>query len=122
VKFPTWLGHIIKSGEVTLFTDNKEAFQLRAQNDKIQLNAVNKEFLKTAIGSMGTRRSMMASLTQLKAIAAELKNEGLTVAISYKGELILTVGSEANPKFSGIVTGTDAIEINSLRKLIELGV
>jgi hypothetical protein len=121
MKFPTWLGHIIKSGEVTLFTNNKEALQLKAQNKKIDLNAVNKEFLKDAIGSVGGGKSIRSGLAQLKGIAAELKNEGLTLSLSYKGELVLTVGSEANPRFSRVVTGTDAIEINNLRKLIELG-
>jgi hypothetical protein len=122
VKFPTWLGHVIKSGKVTLFTGDKEALQLKTGNKKIDLNAVDKEFLKEAIGGMGGGKSILNSLSQLKTIATELKNEGLTIALSYKGELVLTVGSEANPKFSRIVTGTDAIEINNLRKLIELGV
>jgi len=122
VKLSTWLGHVIKSGEVTLFTSDKEALQLKAENKKISLNAVSKDFLRDAIGSMGGGKSIKGKLTQLKAIAAELKDEGLTVTISYQGKLVLTVGSEANAKFSRLVTGTNAIEINSLRKLIELGV
>ena len=122
MKFPTWLGYVIQSGEVTLFTKNKEVLQLKAENKKICLNAVNKEFLKDAIGSMGGGKSIRHKLAQLKDVAAELKDEGLTVTLSYQGNLVLTVGSEANPKFSRLVTGTNAIEINNLRKLIGLGV
>ena len=122
MQLPTWLGNVIKSGEVTLFTNDKEALQLKAENKKINLNAVNKEFLKDAIGSMGGGKSIRHKLAQLKDVAAELKDEGLTVTLSYQGKLVLTVGSEANPKFSRLVTGTNAIEINNLRKIIELGV
>ena len=122
MKLSTWLGHVIKSGGVTLFTNDKEALQLKAENKKIYLNAVNKEFLKDALGSMGGGKSIRYKLTQLKDVAAELKDEGLTVTLSYQGKLVLTVGSEANPKFSRLVTGTNAIEINNLRKIIELGV
>ena len=122
MQLPTWLGHVIKSGEITLFTNDTEALQLKAENKKINLNAVNKEFLKDAIGSMGGGKSIKSKITQLKDIAGELKDEGLTVTLSYQGNLVLTVGSEANPKFSRLVTGTNAIEINNLRKLIELGV
>ena len=122
MKLSTWLGHVIKSGGVTLFTNDKEALQLKAENKKIYLNAVNKEFLKDALGSMGGGKSIRYKLTQIKDVAAELKDEGLTVTLSYQGKLVLTVGSEANPKFSRLVTGTNAIEINNLRKIIELGV
>jgi len=122
VQLPTWLGHVIKSGEVTLFSGDVEALLLKAENKKIDLNAVNKEFLKDVVGSMGGGKSVRSKLTQLKNIARELRDEGLTITISYKGDLVLTVGSEANPKFSRLVTRTNAIEINNLRKLMEIGV
>jgi len=122
VQLPTWLGHVIKSGEVSLFSGDVEALQLKAENKKIDLNAVNKEFLKDVVGSMGGGKSVRSKLAQLKKIARELRDEGLTITISYKGDLVLTVGSEANPKFSRLVTRTNAIEINNLRKLMEIGV
>jgi len=122
VQLPTWLGHVIKSGEVTLFSGDVEALLLKAENKKIDLNAVNKEFLKDVVGSMGGGKSVRSKLAQLKKIARELRDEGLTITISYKGDLVLTVGSEANPKFSRLVTRTNAIEINNLRKLMEIGV
>lgn len=112
---------MVKSGEVTLFAKDKEALHLKADNKKINLNAVNKEFLKDAMGSIGGGRSITETLAQLKNMATELKDEGLTVTLSYKDDLVLTVGSEAHPKFSKFVTRTNAIEINNLRKLIELG-
>jgi hypothetical protein len=122
VQLPTWLGHVVKSGEVTLFTDDAKALQIKAEDNKIDLNAIDKEFLKDVVGSAGSGALIRSKLAQLKGIADELKDEGLTVTLSYKGDRLLTIGSEAKPKFSRIVTRTDAVEINNLRKLLELGV
>jgi uncharacterized lipoprotein YehR (DUF1307 family) len=122
VQLPTWLGHVVKSGEVTLFTDDAKALQIKAEDNKIDLNAIDKEFLKDVVGSAGSGASIRSKLAQLKSIAGELKDEGLTVTLSYKGDRLLTIGSEAKPKFSRLVTRTDAVEINNLRKLLELGV
>ena len=122
MQLPTWLGHIVKSGEVTLFTGDTETLQIKAENNKIDLNTANKEFLKDAVGSTGTGDSIRNRLAQLKSLAEELKDEGLTVTLSYKGDRLVTIGSEAKPKLSRVVTRTSAVEINNLRKLLELGV
>jgi len=122
VQLPTWLGHVVKSGEVTLFTDDEEALQIKAENNKIDLNAANKEFLKDVVGSAGSGASIRSKLAQLKDIADELKDEGLTVTLSYKGDRLVTIGAEAKPTFSRLVTRTNAVEINNLRKLLEVGV
>ena len=122
MQLPTWLSHVVKSGEVTLSTGDVEALQIKAEDNKIELNAASKEFWKDVIGSAGSGASIRSKLSQLKSIAGELKDEGLTVTLSYKGDLLVTIGSEAKPKFSRLVTRTDAVEINNLRKLLELGV
>ena len=122
MQLPTWLGHVVKSGKVTLFTGDVETLQIKAENNKIDLNTANKEFLKDAVGSVGTGGSIRSRLAQLKSLAEELKDEGLTVTLSYKGDRLVTLGSEAKPKLSRVVTRTSAVEINNLRKLLELGV
>ena len=122
MQLPTWLGHVVKSGEVTLFSDDEEALQIKAENNKIDLNATNEEFLKDVMGSAGAGGSIRSKLAQLRDIADEMKDEGLTVTLSYKGDRLVTIGAEAKPKFSRLVTRTDAVEINNLRKLLELSV
>ncbi len=122
MQLPTWLGHVVKSGEVTLFTDDEEALQIKAENNKIELSIANKEFLKDVVGSAGSGGSIRSKLAQLKDIADELKDEGLTVTLSFKGDRLVTIGAEAKPTFSRLVTRTNAVEINNLRKLLEVGV
>ena len=122
MQLTTWLGHVVKSGEVTLVTGDVEALQIKAEDKKIELSIADKEFLKDILGRAGGGKSIRNKLAQLKNIAIELKDEGLSVTLSYKGDPLVTIGSEAKPKFSRLVTRTDAVEINNLRKLIELSV
>jgi hypothetical protein len=121
VQLPTWLGHVVKSGEVTLFTDDVKALQIKAEDNKIELIIANKKFLKDIVGSAGEGGSIRSKLAQLKSIAEALKDAGLTVTISYKEDRLVTLGLGAKPTFSSLVTGTNAVEINNLRKLIEVG-
>ena len=122
MQLATWLGHVVKSGEVTLSTSGGKALQIRAEGNKIELSISDKEFLKDILGSVGSSSSVTSQLDQVKSIAAELKEEGLTITIFYRGDRLATLGSEAKPKFSRLVTRSEAVEINNLRKLMELGV
>jgi hypothetical protein len=122
VQLPTWLSHVVKSGEVTLFTGEEEALQVKAEDNKIKLSIASKEFMKDVVDSAGGGASIRSKLAQLRDIAGELKDEGLTITLSYRGDILVTIGSEAKPKFSRLITRTDAVEIKNLRKLLELSV
>jgi hypothetical protein len=122
VQLPTWLSHVVKSGEVTLFTGDEEALQVKAEDDKIELSIASKEFMKDVIDSAGGGASIRSKLAELREIAGELKDEGITITLSYRGDILVTIGSEAKPKFSRLLTRTDAVEIKNLRKLLELSV
>lgn len=122
MQLSTQLGHIIKTGAVTLSTGDKEVLKLKAENNRININAIDKDFLKDVVESLGDGKSVGGRLNQLKGLAEELRDEGLTFTISYKGDLVITVGSGAKPKISKIITRTNAVEINNLVKLIELGI
>ena len=120
MQLPTQIGHIIKSGAVTLSTGNKEALKMRAENNRIDIHAIDKKFLKDVVKNMGDGKSIGNRISQLKGLAEELQNEGLTITVSFKGDLVITVGLDAEPKISQIITRTNAVEINNLRKLVEL--
>ncbi len=81
----------------------------------------NKKLLIELVESTDTKdTSLSKRLAMAKDIAERLKSAGLTLTISYKGTLILTLGAEAKPNFSQIFTGTDAIEIHNLKQLTQL--
>ncbi len=132
------VGQILQSGKVTVFTNDIKDAEITIANKKIDVNAVNKEFIKDALASIrksdrkeGIRERIKESvsgiknatntLDMFKEVAKELRDAGITVTFSYEGDTVVTIGSDANPKISSFATGTKAIEINSTRKLIELG-
>ena len=117
----TLLSHVLKSGEIQLFTDDVKVLELKAKNQRIDLNIVDNEFLKDALRDSVGAKSFLKKLAYLKNIAEELKNENVTITVSYKGIVVLTLGSDAKPNLSRLITGTKEIEINNLRKLIQLG-
>lgn len=117
----TLLSHVLKSGKVNLSSSNVKVLQLTVKTHQIDLNIVDNRFLKDALKDSVGIRSFRELLRQLRNAAEELKSEGVTVTVSYKGVTVLTLGSDAKPNFSRLITGTTEIEINNLRKLIQMG-
>jgi hypothetical protein len=112
---------LLKSGEVNLSTGNEKFLQLIVNTQRINLNIVDNKFLKSVLKDNLKIKSFRELLGLLSNVAKELKSEGVTITISYKGVRVLTLGSNTKPNFSQLITGTTEIEINNLRKLIQLG-
>ncbi len=128
----------IKSGKVTISQNDTPAVEVKAGNRRLDINTLNKDFIKEIMSSFreantkegvieGLKRSFGAIreankfLPLLKNIAEDLCSEDFTVTVSYKGDLVLTIGAEADSKLTRLVTGTKGIEINSPLKLAEMG-
>ncbi len=133
------LAGLVKSGKVIVSTKGKEELEITAANRRIDVNAEDKELIKeviSAIRETGGKRSIVETikeapntietLTDMRGlvaeIAEELKQAGITVTLSYKGDLVVTVGAQANSKISRLITTTKALEINNLPKLIEMAI
>ena len=113
---------MLKSGSVIVSAGDVEALQLSVANKKIDLNITDKEVLKMALEGGKQKSSLLDMLGLLKSMAKELKDEGYTITISYQGKTAMTLGLEASSSFSRLVTRTDAVEINNLRKLLQMAV
>jgi len=116
----TLLTQILKSGEINLSANNQNLFQLTIKNKEIDLNIVDNKFLKDLLKGNTKSAPILELLKQLKTLAEELKNDGTTITVSYKGETMLTIGSNAKAQFSQLITRTKKVEINNLRKLIQI--
>lgn len=130
---------MLESGKITLSTNNKKDLVIAVANKRIDLDAKSKEFIKDIAASMreGSKNINATERTKenpkkLKTAGSarvmliesseELKEAGVTITLMYKGDLVATAGAQASSKLSRLMTGTKAIEINSLPKLIELGI
>ena len=61
------------------------------------------------------------SLKATKTLAEMLDAEGLTLSILRKGKEALTIGKDAAPKVSTILTRSDDIQVDSVREVAKLG-
>jgi len=135
----TLLLEVLKSGRVTISQNNTPVIVVNVGNKKIDIDAKDKTFIKEIISSVGdstankgiTQRLQRSIDTAkeigkvrplVKEIAEDLCREGMTVTLSYKGDRVVTVGSDADSKFTRLLTGTKGIEINSPLKLAEMGI
>lgn len=111
---------ILKSGAISLSTNDKQLIQLTVKNKNIDLNIFDAKFLKDLLENDSQTKSFLELLRQLKTLAEELKDQGITVTISFNEITIVTIGSDAKSKISRLITGTKQIEINNLKKLVRI--
>ena len=116
----TFLTQVLKSGEINLSANNQKLIQLTIKSNKIDLNIRDNKLLKELLTDNTKTASFLELLKQFKTLAEELKNQGVTITLSYKGVIMLIIGSDAKANFSQLVTGTKKIEINNLKKIIQL--
>ncbi|UCB59929.1 MAG: hypothetical protein JSW72_07385 [Candidatus Bathyarchaeota archaeon] len=117
----TWLISLLESGVASLLSNDVETLRLKVDKKRIDFNVMNKDLLMDLLNSTQVDKgSLLEKISLLRSVARELKDEGLTLTIAYQGALLLTLGSEAKPTFSQIVTGTDAVEINDLKQLMRI--
>jgi len=107
---------------MSLQTNGTENIHLKIENNKIDLDFMQKELLKILLELEAEmeEKNILKRIKTLKNIAEKLKQNGFTLTISHKGEKILTLGSEAHPTLSSMVTGTNAIEVNNLIEIMKL--
>jgi hypothetical protein len=139
VQLTTLLVETLKSGKITISQNDKPAVEVNISERKIDADIVDKAFVKEIISSLrgvstkkgfgesirrgvNTIKEVRRSQPAVKAIVEDLCREGVTLTVSYKGDRVVTVGSEANSKLTRMVTGIKGIEINRPLKLAEMGI
>ena len=139
MQLTTLLVESIKSGKLTISENNIPQVEIRAQNKKIDIDAKEKQLIKEVVSSVrkgtvkgGVGKRIRKGVDQLRAanesrplvkdIVEDLCREGVTITLSYKGDKVATIGSGADSKLTRFITGTKGIQINSAKKLIELGI
>jgi hypothetical protein len=139
VQLTTLLVETLKSGKITISQNDKPAVEVNISERKIDADIMDKEFVKEIVSSargtstkkgvgesirrgVNTIKEVRKAQPAVKEMVEDLCREGVTITVSYKGDRVVTVGSEANSKLTRVVTGTKGIEINSPLKLAEIGI
>jgi hypothetical protein len=121
LQIPKLLAHTLKHGTLTINTNGQENVQLQIENQQLNLNFQQKEQLKALLELQAeTEQSIRQKLRKLKTAAEQLKQNQLTITISYKNQKLITLGQNAKPTISQIITDSDAIEVHNLLELVRL--
>ncbi|MGD6852166.1 MAG: hypothetical protein ACQCN6_08930 [Candidatus Bathyarchaeia archaeon] len=139
MQITTLLVETLKSGKITISQNDVEAVEVNVNDKKIDVNAKDKDFIREIVSSArgaGTKGGVTETIRRgvdtlkearrsqplVKEIVEDLCREGVTITVSYKGDRVVTIGSEADSKFTKVITGTKGVEINSPLKLAEMGI
>lgn len=122
MQIPTWLVQLLKSGEVNILKDGRKIIELEIEEQGFTVNFEEISFLDELL-KMGVKpeeKSILKMLREQKKFAERLKDDGLTITVSYKGKAALKLGAGANPRFTRWMTFSKAVEIKSLSRLISM--
>ncbi len=119
--FPVSLAsRIVKSGKINISANEERLIDIRIEDKNIDLNIIDDNFVKEFFQDVSKIKFLREQLKNLRILAEVLKDEKITISVSYKNTPILIIGSDAKARFTRFFTGTKDIEIKNLQKIIQL--
>ena len=106
-------------GKISIIIRNKPAIELDFDEDNLAVNIVEPKILGIAEGVSGNV-GLVEKLKTARTVGEVLNNKGLSVSILRKGKKALSIGREATPTVSSLVTGSDDIQIDSIIQVAKL--
>lgn len=116
-----WLVRCMKSaqrGSINVDIGRQQAVKIDITNngDKIMVDLLEPTFFSTASDEMG----LFDKLKSAKEFAKKLDDYGTTITFLRKGKEAITLGSEARPTLSKLITRSDDVQINSVTQTTKL--
>jgi len=108
----------VPKGSVTVKTDDRPAFSLEFKGDKVLLDIIDASFFN--FGEEGDDFGLFSKPKTAKKLAQVLTDNNLTLSILRKGKEALSLGYEAHPTLSRLITGSGDIQINSVKEVAKL--
>ena len=107
--------HSFRSGEISVLRGGRGILHLNIEDKRLGIDLQDIQPIRDLLNLLNLKK-----LKQLKGVAEKLREDGLTITVSHKGETALKLGAEANPRFARLITLSGAIEISSMGKLIQI--
>jgi hypothetical protein len=108
----------VPKGSITVKTNDTPAFSLKFKGDKVLLDIVDASFFN--FGDESDDIGFFSKLKTAKKLAQVLTDNRLTLSILRKGKEALSLGYETHPKLSRLITGSDDIQIDSVKEVAKL--
>jgi hypothetical protein len=107
----------IPKGSISVKTNDTPAFTLEFQGDKV-LNITDASFFN--FGEESDDNGFFSKLKTAKELAQVLADNRVTFSILRKGKEALSLGYETRPTLSRLITGSDDIQIDSVKEVAKL--
>jgi hypothetical protein len=108
----------IPKGSISVKTNDTPAFTLEFQGDKVLLNITDASFFN--FGEESDDIGFFSKLKTAKELAQVLADNRVTFSILRKGKEALSLGYETRPTLSRLITGSDDIQIDSVKEVAKL--
>jgi hypothetical protein len=110
------------SGTIKIAIKNNDSLRIEAEDKNIKLHLIDPSIFDVPIETVKDNKfDFLNYIKEAKEFAHKLSENDLTLFILNKNdENAITLGKNANPSFSKLITRSDDIQINSVRKSIKL--
>jgi plasmid maintenance system antidote protein VapI len=107
------------NGKLNILIKNQAALSITLGSN-IQLN-IHDPAIFEGIGNDKGDESFFDRLRTARKLGEILNNNGLSISVLRKGKKAFTIGRDATPTLSSILTGSDDIQIDSITQAAKLG-
>jgi len=105
-------------GSLTVMTNGTTPFSLEFRGDKVLLDITDASFFN--FGEESDDIGLFSKLKTAKELAQVLTDNHMTLSILRKGKEALSLGYEAHPTLSRLITRSDDIQIDSVKEVAKL--
>ena len=117
------------NGTIKIAINNSDSVKIESVDKNIKLDIIEPSFFETAIETLKDNKTNLKDnkitdifkyIKEAKEFAHKLSENELTLSILNRGQNAITLGKNASPKFSKLITRSGDIQIDSVRKSIKL--
>ena len=115
------LAEILKSvqGKITIDVQDKHVLSVSLEGNRVVLDMSDASIFGTTESDSSI--GLFDGLKTAKKLGETLNSKGITLSILRKGKKALSLGRDAKPTLSTLVTRTDDIQVDSVRQVTKLG-
>jgi len=107
------------NGHLNIFIKDNPVLSITLGSN-IELN-IHDAAIFTGIGNDKSDVSLFDRLKTAQKLGEILNSKGLSISVLRKGKKAFTIGRDATPTISSIITGSDDIQIDSITQAAKLG-
>lgn len=108
------------SGKLSIKLKDKTAIEFNFGGDTVTVDIVEPKILGMA-DQLESHVGLLEKLRTARRVGEILNNEGLSISILRKGKKALSIGRNATPSISSLITRSDDIQIDSITQVAKLG-